>query len=191
MKKSNSIFLLLGFTLASCATGGNKNPVLGQYVGKQVYPISRKSLANYVVNDLKKNHRWHDDDNYIFSALRGAPMDIKFTIRGSSADLREVEELIANNGASRTQVSEQETSSPGSRLAAKPIEIWSAHEIYILQKVDGNRDRSTLMIQSQSDRSRLYDRELEVYNEVDHEGAAALRQRIHQEHPEVELQPLG
>ena len=160
-------------------------------MGKQVYPISRGELAKFVVNDLKKTHRWDDDDNYIFSSLRHAPVDIKFSIHGSSADLRDVEVVIANNGGSSAVIDDQDVPTRDTVGGSRPIEIWTQREIYILQRALGSRNHSSLMIMSRGDRTRLYHRELEVYNEIDHEGAAALRALILKEHPDVDLAPLG
>jgi hypothetical protein len=67
-----------------------------------------------------------------------------------------------------------------------PVEIWGPSEVYILYPVKDAPGQAILRVQERGDHSRIYHREMAIYERIDPQGSKKLRATADSMGPKVQ-----
>lgn len=154
--------------------------ILRHYVADLKYTEDRKTVAKYISQEILRSYEWHEKQDPLIKMDRALGGSRQVEIFGHADDVKAVREAFSRAFRISVRYPEDEDRT---HVKGGPVEFSSMREIYILTA------DSRVSIWNSGDRTRLYHRELELYEHVHPQKAKVIKEAILKDHPGIDFHP--
>lgn len=173
--------ILTGCAMFSSSIQESKtDSILRNYLADLQYTENRKTVAKYISQEIERSYQWHEKNDPMIQMDRALTGSRQVEIFGHSDDVKAVRDAFSRAFKISVRYPEDEDRT---HVKGGPVEFSAMREIYVLSA------DSKVSIWNSGDRTRLYHRELELYERVYPQKAKALKQTILKEHPDIDFHP--
>lgn len=169
-------------TFASSIQESKTDSILSHYVADLKYEESRRAVAKHIAHEIERSYVWHEKKDPMIQMDRALSGARQVELFGHPDDIKQVRDAFSRAFKISTRFPEEQDQT---HIKGGPVEFSAMREIYVLTP------DSRVSIWNSGDRTRLYHRELELYERVYPERAKTLKATILRDHPNIEFHPWG